>query len=90
MSEASDPRTLSIFTGIGSIVSFFEARENPRRPPGTLSGASLSGFVTYDYTPATPAIPEPPTWAMMLVGLAGLGYTGYRKTRTAKAANAIG
>jgi hypothetical protein len=39
--------------------------------PGSLSGDSLTGQVTYTYTPA--AVPEPSTWAMMLVGLAGLG-----------------
>jgi PEP-CTERM motif len=78
MSEASDPRTLSIFTGIGSIVSFFEARETPRRPRGMLSGV-LSGFVTYDYTPLTPAVPEPSTWAMLMIGFAGLGYAAVRR-----------
>jgi hypothetical protein len=78
MSEASDPRTLSIFTGIGSIVSFFEARETPRRPRGTLSGV-LSGFVTYDYTPVAPAVPEPSTWAMLMIGFAGLGYAAVRR-----------
>jgi hypothetical protein len=78
MSEASDSRTLSIFTGIGSIVSFFEARETPRRPGGTLSGV-LSGFVTYDYTPVTPAVPELSTWAMLLIGFAGLGYAAVRR-----------
>jgi PEP-CTERM motif len=77
-SEASDSETLSTFTGIGAIVSFFEARETPRRPPGVLSGI-LSGAVTYDYTPATPAVPEPATWAMMLTGFAGLGYAAIRR-----------
>jgi len=85
MSEARDSKTLSIFTGIGAIVSFFDARETPRRPAGTLSGM-LSGVVTYDYTPATPAVPEPSTWAMMLIGFAGLGYAGYRRARTTRGA----
>jgi hypothetical protein len=84
MSEASDPKTLSIFTGIGSIVSFFEARETPRRPRGTLSGV-LSGFVTYDYTPLAPAVPEPSTWAMAMMGFAGLGYAAVRRRGAAAA-----
>jgi hypothetical protein len=77
-SEASDTETLSTFTGVGAIVSFFEARETPRRPPGGLSGV-LSGFVTYDYTPATPAVPEPATWTMMLIGFAGVGFAAVRR-----------
>ena len=39
---------------------------------GSLSGDSLTGQVTYIYTPT--AVPAPSTWAMTLVGFAGLGY----------------
>ena len=39
---------------------------------GTLSGDSLTGELTFTYTPA--AAPEVSTWAMMLVGFAGVGY----------------
>lgn len=88
VSESSDPETLSVFTGIGAIVSFFEARGTPRRPPGTLSGM-LSSFVTYDYTPATPAIPEPSTWAMTMIGFVGLGYAGYRTMKGGTAVRSI-
>jgi len=87
MSEASDPKTLSTFTGIGAIVSFFEAWETPRRSPGMLSGM-LSGVVTYDYTPATPAVPEPSSWAMMLIGFAGLGYAAARRRGATRAISA--
>jgi hypothetical protein len=44
---------------------------------GALSGDSLTGQVTYTYTPA--AVPEPSTWAMMLAGFAGLGYAAIRR-----------
>jgi hypothetical protein len=87
-SESSDPETLSTFTGIGAIVSTFEARGTPRRPAGRLSGM-LAGVVTYDYTPATPAVPEPSTWAMMMVGFVGLGYAGYQKANARKGVHSI-
>jgi hypothetical protein len=45
--------------------------------PGTLSGDSLMGELTFTYTPA--AAPEASTWAMMLVGFAGLGYAVVRR-----------
>lgn len=39
--------------------------------PGTLSGDSLTGELTFTYTPA--AAPEASTWAMMLLGFAAVG-----------------
>ena len=63
------------FIGTGTTQESLSAAQSPGI--GTLSGDSLTGQVTYNYTPA--AVPEPSTWAMMLVGFAGLGYAVVRR-----------
>jgi hypothetical protein len=58
------------FVGTGTTQENLAASQSPG--VGTLSGDSLTGQVTYTYTPA--AVPEPSTSAMMLLGFAVLGY----------------
>jgi hypothetical protein len=87
-SQSGDPQVINVslngaggfqdpaFVGTGTRQESLAAAQSPGI--GTLSGDSLTGQVTYNYTPA--AVPEPSTWAMMLVGFAGLGYAlGRRK-----------
>ena len=62
--------------GFGTTQESLAASQSPGI--GTLSGDSLTGQLTYTYTPA--AAPEASTWAMMLVGFAGLGYALVRRT----------
>jgi hypothetical protein len=64
-----------VFIGLGTTQESLTVAQSPEI--GTLSGDSLTGQVTYMYTPA--AVPEPSTWAMMLLGLAGLGYGAIRR-----------
>jgi hypothetical protein len=63
-----------LFVGVGTTQESLVVSQSPGA--GTLSG-SLSGQVTYSYSPAP--VPEPSTWAMMLIGFAGLGYAAARR-----------
>jgi hypothetical protein len=86
-SQSGDPQVINVslngaggfqdpaFIGTGTTQESLSAAQSPGI--GTLSGDSLTGHVTYNYTPA--AVPEPSTWAMMPVGFAGLGYAAVRK-----------
>jgi hypothetical protein len=73
-----------VFIGLGTTQESLTVAQSPEI--GTLSGDSLTGQVTYMYTPA--AVPEPSTWAMMLLGLAGLGYGAIRRKGARRSAPA--
>jgi hypothetical protein len=69
------------FIGRGQVFEFLDSTQQLSADDGTLSG-TLTGKVTYNYTPAStapPPVPEPPTWAMMLLGLMGLGFGATRR-----------
>ena len=73
-----------VFIGLGTTQESLTVAQSPEI--GTLSGDSLTGQVTYMYTPA--AVPEPSTWAMMFLGLAGLGYGAIRRKGARRSAPA--
>src|SRR6476660_2331019 len=64
-----------LFVGVGTTQENVAVAQSPGT--GTMSGDSLTGEVTYTYTPAQ--VPEPSTWAMMGLGFAGLGYAAIRR-----------
>jgi hypothetical protein len=72
------------FVGVGTTQESLAAAQSPGI--GTLSGDSLSGQVTYTYTPA--AVPEPSTWAMTLVGFGGLGYAAMQRRGSRRSVSA--
>jgi hypothetical protein len=88
-SESGDPQVINVgldgaggfqdpaFVGFGTTQESLAAAQSPGI--GTLSGDSLTGQVTYTYTPAS--APEASTWAMMLVGFGGVGYAAIRRKR---------
>jgi PEP-CTERM motif-containing protein len=86
-SQSGDPQVINVslngaggfqdpaFIGTGTTQESLSAAQSPGI--GTLSGDSLSGQLTYNYTPAP--VPEPSTWAMMLIAFAGFGYALARR-----------
>jgi hypothetical protein len=60
-------------------------------PGGVIDPFTMTGTISYDYTPAVSGIgggsspvPEPTTWAMMLIGFTGLGYAAVRRQRAVR------
>jgi hypothetical protein len=76
LTTASDPATLSLWTGLGTQTVLLNSTGNPA---DTITNGSVTGTLTFDFTP-TAAVPEPSTWAMMLIGFAGLGFA-FRQSR---------
>jgi hypothetical protein len=95
-SESGDPQVINVslsgaggfqdplFVGFGTTQESLTVAQSPGS--GTLSGDSLTGELTFTYTPA--AAPEASTWAMMLVGFAGLGYAAVRRKSARRSAPA--
>jgi hypothetical protein len=78
----ANPNQLELFTATGTTTLALLAYPNERGDTFATIG-SLTGSITYTYTPA---VPEPATWAMALTGFAGLGVLARMRRRKLTAA----
>ena len=89
----SDSADLLSYIGKGATTAYFSLLGSGTASQ-TLSAATLTGTLTYNYTPppagvpASAPVPEPSTWAMMLVGLAGLSFAAVRRKRAGRSLSA--
>ena len=95
LTEITSPSVLAAFintsfTGYYSVDDPFNATLSVNGSPAFLFGAtiniaskSITGSVTYTYTPFAAQVPEPASWGLMLVGLGVVGAGLRSRRRTA-------